>query len=126
MLGETLPLDSLIADCLLEIHKLKSNVDSLQQYEYVAQLRDFEKQFGRIKENLSGLSYPIIPSKGLSRNGVIYSSQLLIHGQSRNWKGLPNYIINLITARKKELINLLQGLKGFPFSLLISIIYLDI
>ncbi|MDP9076096.1 MAG: hypothetical protein M3O71_01625 [Bacteroidota bacterium] len=108
MLAEILRLDSLIADCLVETKTLKSNVVSLYQYEYAAQLRDFEKQFEKIKESLSGLSFPIIPSKGLTRNGAIYSSQLFSYGQSRNWKGLPDYICDLLKSRNKELNSLFQ------------------
>jgi hypothetical protein len=108
MLSEILRLDSLIADCLSETQKLKSSVVSLQQYEYAAQIRDFEKQFEKIKDSLSGLSYPIIPSKGLTRNGTIYSSQLFSYSQSRGWKDLPDYVHNLFTARRNELNNLME------------------
>jgi hypothetical protein len=108
MLSEILRLGSLIADCLSETQKLKSSVVSLQQYEYAAQIRDFEKQFEKIKDSLSRLSYPIIPSKGLTRNGTIYSSQLFSYGHSRSWKNLPDYIHNLFMARRNELNDLMQ------------------
>ena len=103
MLAEILRLDSLVKDCLLEMQKLKSTVVGMNQYEYAAQLRDFEKQFEKIKEELSRLSFPIIPSKGLTRNGAIYSSQLFSYGQSRGWKDLPAYIFELLKSRKNEL-----------------------
>lgn len=109
MLAEILRLDSLIKDCLLETQKLKSTIVGLNQYEHAAQLRDFEKQFETINERLSGLSFPIIPSKGLTRNGAIYSSQLFSYGQSRNWKGLPDYIYNLLKTRRNELNELFQS-----------------
>jgi hypothetical protein len=103
MLAEILRLDSLIADCLLETQKLKSNVVSIHQYECAAQLRDFEKQFEKIRADITGLPYPIIPSKGLTRNGEIYSSQLFSYGQSKCWKALPDHILKLLLIRKKEL-----------------------
>lgn len=108
MLAEILRLDSLIAKCLEETQKLKSIVVNLQQYEYSAKIREYEKQFETIRIGISSLSYPIVPSKGLTRNGSIYSSQLFSYGHSMGWKGLPDYINHLLTTRKNELNELVQ------------------
>ncbi|MGV8878099.1 MAG: hypothetical protein ACOH2A_03605 [Sphingobacteriaceae bacterium] len=103
MLSEILRLDSLIADCLTETQKLKLNIVILEQYEYAAEIRSFEKQFEKIREILSTFPYYSIPSKGLTRNGTIYSSQLFSYGYSRRWKNLPDYINLLFTSRKNEI-----------------------
>ena len=108
MLSEILRLEALVADCLLETGKLKSCIVNLQQYEYAAQIRDFEKQFEKIREDLSGFSYPIIPSKGLTEYGSIYSSQLFSYGLSKGWKNLPVYINNLFINRKNYLNSLME------------------
>lgn len=92
MLSEILRLDALITDCLSETQKLKSNVVNLHQYEYAAQIRDFEKQFEKIKHSLLYLTYPIIPSKGLTRNGSIYSGQLFGYCYSRGCKKIYQII----------------------------------
>jgi hypothetical protein len=102
MLGEILRLDSLIADCLDKTQDLKSVVVKLSQYECAAQLREIEKEFTSIRENLSRLPYPAIPSKGLTRNGAIYSTQLFNYCQSRDWKNIPDQILKLVVSRRNE------------------------
>lgn len=107
MLKEILRLDKLISDCLAETFKLKSAVVGLQQYEYAARIRNLEKQFETIRSEVTTLPYPIIPNKGLTRNGPIYSGQLFSYGHAMGWKNLPDHINRLFITRRTELNNIM-------------------
>ena len=82
---------------------MKPIVVGLQQYEYAAQLRDFEKKLEAIRNGITSLPYPIIPSKGLTRNGAIYSTQMFIYAQAMGWNKIPEYLKKLFIQRREEL-----------------------
>lgn len=103
MLAEILKLNYLVTECNEELKKMKIFVVGSQQYEYAAQLRDFEKKLEAVKYGIASLPYPIVPTKGLTINGTIYSSQLFIYGQAIGWNNLPDYIYKLFCKRKEGL-----------------------
>ena len=100
-------LNTIIADGLEEIKSLKNLAVGLQQYEETAKLRDIEKTFLQLEDELSKGLFPILTNT-VTENTQHYFDQVFAYCYFQDWKNISAHFNHALKNRKEQLNKIFQ------------------
>ncbi|MDB5014211.1 MAG: hypothetical protein JWQ25_2413 [Daejeonella sp.] len=100
-------LNTIIADGLEEIKSLKNIAVGLQQYEETAKLRDIEKTFLQLEEELSKGLFPTL-THTITENTQQYFDQIFAYCFFQDWKNISAHFSYALINRKEQLNKIFQ------------------
>lgn len=104
-------LNTIIADGLEEIKSLKNIAVGLQQYEETAKLRDIEKTFLQLEEELSKGLFPTL-THTITENTQQYFDQIFAYCYFQDWKNISAHFNYALLNRKEQLNKIFQFTDG--------------